>query len=128
MNTTNDSFAFFQKRYKDAYFVSRLTSFIGWLLQFGAVVLAIIIIAAGVFAASKMSDPNGGSPQIATAIIAAAFMWGIIFGALFYILGVLVAAQGQLILATLDTAVSCTPLLADDQKFAIISRRAPSKP
>jgi hypothetical protein len=42
-------------------------------------------------------------------------------GLLFYLLGVLVAAQGQILLASLDSAVNSSPLLTNDQKAEILS-------
>ena len=128
MTTTHDSFAFFQKRYKDAYLVSKLTSFLGYLIQFGAVGLAILLVVAGLFAASRMISPDGTWSLFAYAAAAIGFMSGVVSRALFYVFGVLVAAQGQIILATLDTAVSCTPLFSDEEKRSIITRRPASKP
>jgi hypothetical protein len=128
MNTTHDSFAFFQKRYKDAYIVSKVTSFLGYLIQFGAIGLAILLIVAGLFAASRMISPDGTWSPFAYAAAAIGFMSGVVSGALFYVLGVLISAQGQIILATLDTAVSCTPLLSNEEKSSIITRRTASKP
>jgi hypothetical protein len=114
MTATHDSFAFFQKRYKDAYLVSKLTSFLGYLIQFGAIALAILLIVAGLFAASRMTSPDGTASPVAFAVAAVGGVSGIVSGALFYVLDVLISAQGQIILATLDTAVSCTPLLSDE--------------
>jgi hypothetical protein len=42
-------------------------------------------------------------------------------GLLFYLLGVLVAAQGQTLLASLDSAVNSSPFLTNHQKAEILS-------
>ena len=38
----------------------------------------------------------------------------------FFVLGVIISAQGQLLLAALDTAVNSSPFLTDDQRSQIL--------
>jgi hypothetical protein len=42
-------------------------------------------------------------------------------GVLFYVAGVVISAQGQLLQATLDTAVNSSPLLDNEQKAQILA-------
>jgi len=48
-------------------------------------------------------------------------VFGIFAGALFYIVGVLVSAQGQILKASLDGAVNSSPFLADEHRARIMS-------
>jgi hypothetical protein len=52
------------------------------------------------------------------------FLLGLIVAALFFVVGIIVAAQGQLLKATLDTAVHSSPFLTDDLRAVIMSLRA----
>jgi hypothetical protein len=42
---------------------------------------------------------------------------GALGGIIIYVIGVLVSAQGQILKATLDTAVHTSPFLDDDQRL-----------
>ena len=48
-------------------------------------------------------------------------MAALVAGMFFYVAGVMVSAQGQLLQATLDTAVNSSPLLDDEQKAQILA-------
>jgi hypothetical protein len=124
MNPTNDSFPFFQKRYKHAYSASKITSFLSYLIQIGAVILAAMLVGAGLFAASRMSGPTGMPSEFSFVVAAIGCASGVVVGSLFYILGILVASQAQLTLASIDAAVNSAPFLTDDQKLSIINGRS----
>ena len=51
------------------------------------------------------------------------FLLGLIVAALFFVVGIIVAAQGQLLKATLDTALHSSPFLTDDLRASIMSLR-----
>ena len=124
MTTTQESLTIFQRRYKEGYTIARLTGLIGILVQLGAVVLAVALIGGGIYGASQMSQSPGTPPQMSIGVAIAGALLGVIFGGLFFLLGILISAQGQLILATLDTAVNSTPSLSDEEKHLVTTRRA----
>jgi hypothetical protein len=92
-------------RYNDAYLAARTINGAGQIIKGVGFVLAGLIALSGFTVAGK-----GG---ISFAI------GGLLFGALvalpFYAVGVLVASQGQILKATLDTAVNSSPLLSHDE-------------
>lgn len=95
------------KRYKDAYLVAKATVTIGTTIEIVGLVLAILIIG-GSFAAANHQ-------KIAVFGIIGLIV-GVFIGVLFYLLGVLVKAQGQILRATLDTAINSSPFISDEQK------------
>ena len=58
----------------------------------------------------------GGSLAVMIACVIA----GGILALTFFVLGVIISAEGQLLLAALDTAVNSSPFLTDDQRAQII--------
>lgn len=105
-------------RYSDGYRVASAAVGIGQLLKG----LAIVAVGAGLILA--MSGVTSGIANdgpanlmrlglgLGAAIIPASFL---------YALGVLVAAHGQVLKATLDTAVNTSPFLDDDQKARVLT-------
>ena len=97
-------------RYTDAYLVARAIIAIGATVKVIAFVVGGGIALLGLAAGSKSTELALG---------------GLILGAIFavpiYILGILVAAQGQILKATLDTAVNSSPLLTKDEMRQIMS-------
>jgi ABC-type polysaccharide/polyol phosphate export permease len=103
------------KRYKDAYLVARVTD------GFGSFIKGIGLIAAGLFILIGLLTIVSGrdSSVFAAGIVIAIF--GVFVGILFYLLGVLVSAQGQILKASLDGAVNSSPFLSNDHKANIMS-------
>lgn len=99
-------------RYFDAYLTARAINGVGALIKMLGIVLAVLI-ALGVFAIS--GDARDIRLILGGLILAAAL------GVPIYVLGILVAAQGQILKATLDTAVHSSPFLTDDQRASIMS-------
>jgi hypothetical protein len=97
-------------RYTDAYLVARTITAVGETVKVIAFVIAGGIALIGFVAGSQ------------SALYA---IGGIILGAIvatpIYVLGILVAAQGQILKATLDTAVNSSPLLTKDEMRQIMS-------
>lgn len=98
-------------RYTDAYRVASAIIAFGTIVKVIGAVVASIIALAG-FASAD--GPLGSSALIGGLLIAA------VTGFVFWIAGVLVTAQGQLLRASLDTAVNSSPLLSNIEKAKII--------
>ena len=104
------------KRYKDAYAVARVTN------TFGGVIKVTGIIIGGLLAAIGLMVANSSGPRDPISILGiAGLVLGIIAGALFFIIGVLVSAQGQILKASLDSAVNTSPFLMREHRAKIMS-------
>lgn len=97
------------KRYSDAYLIARATATIGKVIKG----IGIVVAALGVFVA--VNNMQAGA-QALVIVLLPAFV-----GALLYCVGVLVAAQGQILLATLDTAANSSPFLTNEDKAKAMS-------
>lgn len=95
-----------QRRYVDAYRVANTVDGFGQLVKIGGILLGLLVWA-GVTQA--VGSGIGG------------FAFGLIVGALFFVVGVIVAAHGQLLKATIDTAVHSSPFLTNDTRAAVMS-------
>lgn len=108
-----------KRRYGDAYRVAKATVNFGNGIKIAGIVLAALILLGtlmGTLIAVSQSDSMIGGALLIPGILLAGFV-----GLLFYLLGVLVAAQGQTLLASLDSAVNSSPFLTNDQKAEIMS-------
>lgn len=97
-------------RYTDAYRVARTITAVGATVK--VIALAIggaIAVVALVVGSQSMQYLVGG------------IILGVIVAIPIYVLGILVAAQGQILKATLDTAVNSSPLLTKDDMRQIMS-------
>jgi len=102
-----------RKRYQDAYLIARL--YVG----FGTSVK----IAGGVtggFVTLLMWVSAANSFYAALGMIGGIVIGGFI-AAVFYVIGVVVSAQGEILKATLDTAVNSCPFLSEDDRAAVMS-------
>ena len=101
------------KRYRDAYLVASAVCGIGGIVKGLGIFVAVAIAIAGFIAGSNVQGslmiPVGG-------LILAA-----IAGIPIYVLGLIVAALGNLLLAVLDGAVHTSPFLTDPQKAQVLS-------
>lgn len=100
-------------RYRDAYLVARTIVSVGGIIK-GIGIFLAIVIALGAFVFATQGEGNwmvglGG------------ILVGSIVGVPLYVLGILVAAQGQILKATLDEAVNGSPFLSNDQKAETMS-------
>lgn len=95
------------RRYKDAYraanVISGFGTFIKW-VGFGLV--------AAIAAAITSQDPR---------FWVVGFFLALLVGALFFLLGVVVSALGQILMPSLDTAVNTSPLMGDEDKARVMS-------
>ncbi len=110
-----------KKRYKDAYFVARTTTVVGFLIKaVGALLGILTFLGAFALAASQRNvyGVRGGDTEIS--LIVAAIFGGTVW-LVFFIWGVLVSAQGQILKASLDGAVNGSPFLTNEQRAKIMS-------
>jgi hypothetical protein len=96
-------------RYTDAYLIARTIT------AFGEVVKVIAFATGGGIALISLVASFNSKVYIGGII------FGAIGGILIYVLGILVVALGQILKATLDTAVNTSPLLTKDEMREIMS-------
>lgn len=102
-------------RYWDAYVVARVTVGLGEIIKAVAVVLAVLIVLATLLIAGQVGG-GGGVVTFLLGVISAAFV-----GGQFYLLGLIVMAQGQILKASLDSAVNSSPFLQNEHRAKIMS-------
>ena len=102
------------KRYSDAYLVARTITGIGALVKRIALILGGAIFLAALLALTQ--DSNAGM-LYALAGTGVALVVAIPI----YVLGILVAAQGEILKATLDTAVTNSPFLKSEEMAKVMS-------
>jgi hypothetical protein len=103
------------KRYTDAYLVARAVTGFGFMIKVIGIVIAILLVLIGLMVTSQ----NGpGNPLSYLGIMG--IVVGVISGALFYVIGVLVSAQGQILKASLDSAVNSSPFLTNEHRAKIM--------
>jgi hypothetical protein len=105
-------------RYMDGFRLGRAIVGMGTLIKTigGFAGLSISILAA--LGASEYA--RVGSQQMPL-VVGGAIVLGFVVWLPFWILGVVVAAQGQILKAVLDTAVNSSPFLSNDEKAKIMS-------
>jgi hypothetical protein len=125
----------FIKRYLDLYRTARLLIGLGTSVKTVGIVLGAIvfffwlIVGFLTFLQTQPTSPFGPSSGTQSAAQAVSFfvclIIGIVFGALvgglFFLLGVLISAQGQLLLAHADSAVHTSPFLSNEERAAVMS-------
>lgn len=112
------------KRYKDAYAVANIANGFGKLTKTLGIIVAGLIILAGLIFAAYAAGSSSNSFGIDTSPGPGAGLmmffvfsfWGVFWGAIVYLLGVVLSALGQNLMASLDTAVYNSPFLTDEQK------------
>ena len=102
------------KRYRDAYLYARVVVGVGKFIKVVGILLAILLVLAAFIAGSvARSDPL-------VSLILGAILGGIVW-VVFYIWGVLVSAVGQILKASLDSAVNNSPFLTNEHRAKIMS-------
>ncbi len=99
------------KRYRDAYNVANSTVQVGGMLKKAAVWVAGFFVIVGLLMWSSFA----GIPFL---------LMGLLFGFLLFVSGIITAAQGQIMLAMLDTAVNTSPNTDAPEKATIMGLRA----
>lgn len=104
-------------RYTDAYREARAIATIGKFIKWGGVAIALLLALVGF----NFINDRGPDMYIRTGIGIGAIILGLIGGAIIFIIGVLVSAQGQTLKATLDSAVNNSPFLTNEHRARIMS-------
>lgn len=99
----------FVKRYRDAYRTASFLVTLGNVIKVGGVVVGVLVILMMASAGKNLGAGLGLG------------VGGVFFGALlagvFFIVGVVVSAEGQKLLAHLDVAVAESPFMTDDERL-----------
>lgn len=102
-----------KRRYADAYIVARTVDGFGLTIKILGIVIGAVVVLLSFAAASK------GGVGVLFALIGVAVAGTI--AAILYILGTLASAQGQILKATLDSAVNTSRMLSDHDRAEIMS-------
>jgi len=97
-------------RYTDAYRVARA------IMTFGTTVKVIGAVVAAIIAVAGLAS----SDQLGSRGLIGGLLLGAMVGLVFWIAGVFVTAQGQLLRASLDTAVNTSPLFSNTEKAKVM--------
>lgn len=116
-NKADNLAAAVMSRYNDAYLVARATTTFGTIIKVVGFLLAFGIVS-GAFTLANQQYGEGKTLFLIVGIVAA-----LLTAAVFYLFGVLVSAQGQILKASLDGAVNSSPFLTDDQRAEAMSLR-----
>lgn len=114
-------------RYSDAYLVARTVNGVGQTIKKVGLIGGAITVGLSVLLSVMLVKDARGSDVAGIAASIVFYMGsatGVIVGTILYILGVLVASQGQILKATLDGSVNTSPFLTDDQRLQIMSSGA----
>ena len=109
----SDQLSALTKRYRDAYSVSSLTDVFGNLIKAIAFILAGILVLAGLVMLAQ------GDATFALGVLT--LVLGVVSGLGFYMIGVLVCANAQILKASLDGAVNSSPFLSNEHRAKIMS-------
>jgi len=114
--TAGDASNTISGRYTDAYSIADSNVSWGNMVKTLGIVAGVVIALAGFLAGGQF----GVGAVVLFLVLAAAV------GSSFYMFGVMIAAQGQVLRAVLGTAVNTSPLLSTDQKRDVITHVAAS--
>jgi len=111
-------------RYTDAYRIARFLVTLGTLIKivgaiFGALIAFTFISFAGYVSTANLRGQQTDGAEAAIYLVA--FLWGGAVFIVFFIAGVIISAQGQILKANLDAAVHTSPFVNDDEKAQIMS-------
>ena len=99
------------KRYKDAYVVGRT------IVAFGGIIKTFGLVLGSIAAVVSLAQVK----QSGEALALAGLFLSLVAGGVIYGIGILISAQGQILTATLDTAVNGSPFLSDAQRANAMS-------
>lgn len=99
------------RRYSDAYLVASTINTTGQTIKVVGIAAAAAVALGGCAVGSQLGGAVGFAGVLLGAIVALPF----------YVLGVLVAAQGQILRATIDTAVNTSPLISREELLQVLS-------
>ena len=109
-------------RYTDAYRIAKVLVRLGATLKILAIGLGggIAGVSALIVLVSLAGISRSPAAIAGLGLGAVGFFVGILIGVLIFLFGVLLSAQGQLLRATLDTAVNSSPFLSDAEKSQVM--------
>jgi hypothetical protein len=114
------------KRYVDAYRSAKIHNGIGQTIKTVSLILGGLIIVPSLVGAASSAEPQPGmfgpytnSMGIVMGLFGAVI--GAAIGGVGFILGTLIAANAQLLKASLDGAVNSSPFLTDEQRAEVMS-------
>jgi len=102
------------RRYRDAYLVARATILIARVIKMIGIFLIVLAVVGGIAAGAVGQSNLDSRVFLALAILIA------LLGLVFYCVGIIVAALGQILLATLDSAVNSSPFLNNGHRARIM--------
>ena len=113
-------------RYTDAYRVARVLTTIGTVIKVLSMAIGGLIITASLISGfvSATSPPTLFGPTASLLGLGTSFfgaIFGFLIGTIGIIVGVMISAQGQLVLAALDGAVNTSPFLSIEDKARMMS-------
>jgi hypothetical protein len=120
---TTTFFDLFDKRYREAYHHAHLEVKIGRIVQVVGVALGVVVFLVGVSLGQEVRHSFGQS-QASGGGALAGFLVGCLTGLPIFLAGVAIAAQGQMQLASLDSAVNSSRHLTDDEVERILRQRS----
>lgn len=106
-------------RYKDGYLVAKATTGFGALIKGLGIVLALLIALVTLGLSSQTRGIGYGGSEVFVMLMG--LFWAVVVGFLFYLLGVVISAQGQILKASLDSAVNSSPFLGNEEKAKVMS-------
>ncbi len=104
-----------RKRYYDAYRVANAVTGLGTVIKFLGFFTGLAVSFGGVVFAKGFPEPARGL------CFFGGLMSGFLILVLHFCLGILLSAVGQMLYATIDSAVNTSPLMSDGQKRVIIA-------
>lgn len=104
------------KKYGDAYRIGRGLTKLGRLAKGLALLLGVLTFLAALLLASANYPPGLGT----TTTVLVGLLMSILVAVPAFLLGALVNALGQILIATLDTAINTSPFLDNTQKSQIM--------
>ena len=105
---------------RDAYATARMLITYAGFVKALAALLAVVSVLGGAGIFSGMGR-DGTLPGIYTIVA------GLLSALLLFLAGIFIAGQGQLILATVDSAVNSSPFLTDSEKARVMSVPPPAR-
>lgn len=122
-------------RYLDLYRAARVMTGLGMTVKVVGIILGAVIfmfwfiVGAAASSSSQSTSPFGPSPASQSAAGVVVFFVclmigvavGSLVGGLFFLLGVLISAQGQLLISHADAAVHTSPFLSNEERAAAMS-------
>ena len=110
----------FVRRYEDLYRAANVMTGLGNTVKVVGIVLASVILFFWFIVAIAMASSwLGAIAFFLSLVIGVAF--GALVGGLFFLLGVLISAQGQLLMSHADSAVHTSPFLSYQQRATAMS-------